>query len=327
MSTRKKTKKEHSIVPVLFTLGVIGWGFFAIDRLTSGAAGDPNSWEAKSKPRTTHNAPTGRESSAWKKSIGGFLTSMGEQINKPESDPDSQYLPVINDSKLDVSLTRQDSDYNPRPRDASPPNSQPLSAPSNTAPSNTAPVSTAPLATPLTPLDSDSRREGQSQQYAPKAAQPQAAPPAATLDLNARYPNPRVYFYQEQPDGEITLKGVSAGRALSVQELFSQLIVGPSQSERENYFIDSFPVKPTVIDISVEGSSIVLNFDDNFGHGVSFRTLDLQLKQFLQTAKQFPGINSIKIHVHGRQAQSVGGDGLTIPEVIDESSWPVAYRR
>ena len=30
----KKNDKNQNIVPVLFTLGVIGWGFFAIDRLT-----------------------------------------------------------------------------------------------------------------------------------------------------------------------------------------------------------------------------------------------------------------------------------------------------
>ncbi len=31
---RRKKKSDKSIIPVLFTLGVIGWGFFAIDRLT-----------------------------------------------------------------------------------------------------------------------------------------------------------------------------------------------------------------------------------------------------------------------------------------------------
>ncbi len=30
-----KNKKESQLVPVLFTIGIIGWGFFAIDRLTS----------------------------------------------------------------------------------------------------------------------------------------------------------------------------------------------------------------------------------------------------------------------------------------------------
>ena len=35
MARRKLRKKENRTIPILFTLGVISWGFFAIDRLTS----------------------------------------------------------------------------------------------------------------------------------------------------------------------------------------------------------------------------------------------------------------------------------------------------
>ena len=35
MARRKIRKKENRTIPILFTLGVISWGFFAIDRLTS----------------------------------------------------------------------------------------------------------------------------------------------------------------------------------------------------------------------------------------------------------------------------------------------------
>ena len=35
MPLSHKKKKESQLIPVLFTIGIIGWGFFAIDRLTS----------------------------------------------------------------------------------------------------------------------------------------------------------------------------------------------------------------------------------------------------------------------------------------------------
>ena len=35
MPARRNIKKEKQVIPILFTLGIIAWGFFAIDRLTS----------------------------------------------------------------------------------------------------------------------------------------------------------------------------------------------------------------------------------------------------------------------------------------------------
>ena len=58
MSKKTKKKNNHSIVPVIFTLGVIGWGFFAIDRLTAPATLD-HGWDT-SQINTSHNQKSGQ---------------------------------------------------------------------------------------------------------------------------------------------------------------------------------------------------------------------------------------------------------------------------
>ncbi len=302
MALRKKTKKEHSIVPVLFTLGVIGWGFFAIDRLTSARQG-VQPWEGGARLQKTHNAPVNRDSSSWKKTIGNLLTSMGEQIDKPDAKTnDSQYLPVISENKLRVERL--------------PGNFAQIESPPSVDPAPVADdfIGHNESENPVSPVQKDNHNGNEN----------------AAAENDNGDGSLQLFFYRENSDGSLVLTGIPwAGQngisQTNAKEVFSRLVLGPSASERERNFIDSFPVKPTVLDVRIRGNVAVINLDDNFGHGVSFRTLDLQLKQFLSTAKQFNGVDSIQIQIYGKPVSSAGGDGLAIPNIINDSSWPMAY--
>lgn len=257
----KKTKKKstHSIVPVIFTLGVIGWGFFAIDRLTSPSAPEQG-WN--SQVNTSHNQ--GSSQSSWKRSLKGFLSSFAG------SGEESQ---------------------------------------------NSQKVSDAPASIPIMP-------EPQFQQQEAQAPTPQKSFESPEKQYTKKA---YIYFYREHESQELSLeKSAREFKSASLKELFTALIHGPSSGELNYNFLDSFPVKPTLLEARREGSIIVLDFDDNFGLGVSFETLDLQIKQLYHTARQFQGVDSIQILIDGRSIEHAGSDGLVIPKIINEQSWPIA---
>jgi spore germination protein GerM len=97
---------------------------------------------------------------------------------------------------------------------------------------------------------------------------------------------------------------------VSLSRIFQQLINGPGD---KNNFLDSFPIKPSVIDAKRENDTLVLNLDDNFGHGISFETAELQVKQILKTASQFKDIKYLKITINSGDIENISIDGLTIP--------------
>lgn len=115
MARSKKSAKHASLVPVLFTLGVIGWGFFAIDRLTSSAAPD-----YLYKPLEAHDYSglnQGPEKS-WKKTAEEFLkkfshkparNSISRKPRQPERDEFEQWTAAQEESRDDESLSRSDS--------------------------------------------------------------------------------------------------------------------------------------------------------------------------------------------------------------------------
>jgi spore germination protein GerM len=263
----KKKTSTHSIVPVLFTLGVIGWGFFAIDRLTTSSS-DTGKWAAKQNLKVSHNS-SGLSQPSWKKSLEAIvlnLHNISPKHNNGISEQTVHDLPIVSDDSL--SWQREDL---------------------------------------------ETRKEEISNKL-------------ETIDQIGLQKNSfQLFFYKEKGD-DLILTSITRklNSNVSINEVFTSLLRGPEIVEQELNFIDSFPVKPTLIDAQLESGVLMLNFDENFGRGVSYKTINLQIQQLWYTAKQFEGIESIKILIYGKPAKDIGGDGISIPDRINEVTWPVA---
>jgi len=254
----KSNKKQGgpSLVPVLFTIGVIGWGFFAIDRLTT------PSYRVRSETPTmqrssNYSKPTDK-SQSWKETFRktlGFFHKETQPAPKQNTTaqipilPEENYTPVQNDPPATVAHQE---------------------------------VTNQRLTPPELPT------EGRS-----------------------------LYFYKEDHNG-FTLEKITLNHDLSLKELFSAVIRGPSSANTT--LIDSFPVKPTVNHVAISGDTVEIDLDDNFGFGVSYQTLNLQIAQFLAVARQLPGVINITIKINGQTGIAVGSDGVVLPDRINSSN-------
>ncbi len=128
-----------------------------------------------------------------------------------------------------------------------------------------------------------------------------------------------IYLYHEKKGDlqqtnrqfhQVTLKG-----------LLKHIIEGPNISEKIDGYVDTFPNKPRLLNVSIKKDIAYLNFDENFIRGISFQILKIQLKQLLLTSVQFSHINAIKIQMYNEDVIEV--DGIEIPERIDANTWPI----
>ena len=263
MARAKKNTRKDSLIPILFTLGVIGWGFFAIDRLTTEKNPESVLLNDKKTERNARASSKKNSSSNWKASVLKWLNDSLASTDNREAlknvstqrstqagaDASKDRLPIINE---DMKL-------------------QPVNEEMS-----------------LTSL--------------------------------------KLYFYEIKNGNNVVLKSVKRPvqkrPLLRTAKMAIELLVkGPIGSEQLRDFTDSFPNKPVLISINLKDSNLVLNFDEKFGQGISFQMLRYQISQLLFTAKQFPGIKSITILIRNKQIKHLGGDGLSIPPVINSSNW------
>ncbi|MCS6984988.1 MAG: GerMN domain-containing protein [Leptospiraceae bacterium] len=133
--------------------------------------------------------------------------------------------------------------------------------------------------------------------------------------------NPRkIYLYQLKSSGELTLRAVLRQNIDSPHEALEAVIRGPTPAEEARQFIDSFPHKPKIQSVQVKGDTLIIDFDESFGMGVSHSTLKYQLQQLFHTAREIAGIKAISLRIGGQRKPHIGGDGLVLPERIDEES-------
>lgn len=258
-----KKKNERSLVPVLFTLGIIGWGFFAIDRLTK--PDDELALESRSYGQRSEKSSPGWGSSM-KKWLHDVLVGE-EQASQDQKRIQQTHRNIESGNETPV---RPDEDL---------------------------PVYDDPYVVP-----------------AHEAVGP------ATESLV------RTYYYRITPQGEAALTVVKQpGRADNpYRAAIEAVISGPPADQPE--LVDTFTERPRLNSVDVQGNRLVLDFSPDFGHGSSYRIIQYKISQLLHTAEQFSGIEAIQLKINGKYIDHLGGDGLSIPTVINRTTWPAADR-
>lgn len=259
------------MVPILFTLGVIGWGFFVIDRLTK----PPQEKLAMAEqPARVNNVSVSQNKTGWKNSLLDFVDKFDKKKSVEKKTKENS-LSIIDEKKS--SFIQQYS--------------------------------------PVKENTSAKIQEQTTEQLQPMSQQ-QSSHNSADV---------QIYFFRYE--GDEYPKLVAVKRTLNsftneqdfLTKTFRYVIAGPNANERSS-FVDSFPVKPIVHNVQKMDDTLLLNFNEDFGRGVSFPMLQLQLEQLLKTATTFQGVHNITIAINGKPQSYVGGDGLAIPDVINQET-------
>jgi len=138
-----------------------------------------------------------------------------------------------------------------------------------------------------------------------------------------------LYFYLIDANENLHLKKykIKLTEKLNSEEILSIIIkkIISGHSIKNNNIIDSFPIKPRLLSASIKNNVAELNFNDDFGKGVSFQTLKYQIKQILKTASGIQDINSIRILINNKRVNHIGGDGLILPSLITNKNITLLY--
>jgi hypothetical protein len=70
----------------------------------------------------------------------------------------------------------------------------------------------------------------------------------------------------------------------------------------------------------MEGHCAVVNFDKNFGAGVSYQTLKFQIRQIYRNVELWHHATCLELKIGGKYTPYLGTDGLFFPKRID-SAW------
>lgn len=248
----RKNSEGQGLVTILFVLGVIGWGFFAIDRLTDSDKG-------QRAPKIQGRA-SGQEA-GWKKSMRDWFTrSFGAQEQNRVSTES-------------VSRNVGEIPLLPEPEGLKPDNEHELLTGRGIGP-----------------------KVEQSGQEVP------------------------VYFYRLNSRGQPVLSEVrrqwSAGKS-DLLERLRLVIRGPSSAEVEKDYIDSFIRKPRILSASLRDGCALVDFDSNFGAGVSHQTLKFQIRQLFRNIQAWTGDSCLELTIRGKYQSHLGSDGMYFPRRID----------
>lgn len=249
----------QNLVTILFVLGVTGWGFFAIDRLTDSSL--------PQKTARIQGRALGHESS-WRKSAYDWLTK------KLAAEPSQK---KIVSERVSSNVASEGIPLLPDPKG--------LKA--------DAVESLETLTEPV--MEQHGETEADVREI-----------PVLLYRLNSKGKPVLSQVRRKLSDSDATLTA-----------RLNAVIRGPNSRETNRDFIDSFVRKPKILHAAVKGLCTHINFDSNFGAGVSHQTLKYQIRQLYQNSELWTRKSCLEITVRGKYQSHLGSDGIYFPQRLD----------
>ena len=245
-SPKRNSAKKSSIIPVIFTLGIIGWGFFVLDRVI------PNNDKKQTNKDTFFNKKSQgktKTQEGWKQTlsswVGNIFGTQDSHLKKKNKRNEAQ--------KINVLEVKKDSHIGKK--------------------------------------------------------------------IEANEVVVKLYAYKETNNGLrlVTIKRkIEANSKLSLIKRSLQAVI--NIGSLDSIYLNSFPLVPRVISVTIDESTLIIDFNSKFGKGVSLQLLRFQLKQLVKTAVQFSQVKNIHLKINGRSIKYLGGDGIILPKKINKNN-------
>lgn len=125
-----------------------------------------------------------------------------------------------------------------------------------------------------------------------------------------------IYFSKLQGTQSITEPSLhtirSAENASALEAAISELLAGPSQSEREAGYYTEIPQGTQLLNITDEGNRITINLSREFTLGGGSTSMLQRVEELKSTVRAIENNKQLTIVVEGHPLNTLGGEGLEI---------------
>ena len=104
-----------------------------------------------------------------------------------------------------------------------------------------------------------------------------------------------------------------------IKYAISSLILGPKQSEKSGGVYSEIPLGTEILNIDERSNVVIINLSKKFEYGGGTDSVYKRLYQLIKTAKRNTD-KPVYLHIEGKQADVIGGDGIMISQPLDEHS-------
>ncbi len=95
--------------------------------------------------------------------------------------------------------------------------------------------------------------------------------------------------------------------------------MGPKGSEKSQGVYSEIPTSTRLIGVQETANKVIVNLSDNFEFGGGTDSVYKRLYQLIKTVKKNTD-KPVYLHINGKQADVIGGDGIMITQPLSENS-------
>jgi spore germination protein GerM len=140
-----------------------------------------------------------------------------------------------------------------------------------------------------------------------------------------RLPNVVVYFVASEETSFTLRTGYRRENVSGTQQQLviavQRLIDGPNASEQQRGLVSSVPKTTKLLDLTLKGNEVTVNFSKDFETGGGLADIQGRLEQVFYTLTQPKDIDKVRLEIEGRPVSVFSSEGIMI-----ENPWTRASR-
>ncbi len=99
------------------------------------------------------------------------------------------------------------------------------------------------------------------------------------------------------------------------------LLRGPTGAEREAGLTSAIPAGTTLRGLPIKDGLATVDLSGDFASGVGTSSMYTRLGQLVYTITELPTVDRVKLRIHGRDIQTLGGEGLLIGSSLSRTAY------
>lgn len=136
----------------------------------------------------------------------------------------------------------------------------------------------------------------------------------------------KIYFAKEKNETTslISVKrkfsAESAGGAKKIEYAVSELLNGPSSSEKNSGSFSEIPQGTKLLAVKEDANSIIVDLSEDFQYGGGTQSQYIRVKQLIKTILAANPKKPVYLYLNGQKADVIGGEGLILNQPLSENS-------
>ncbi len=110
------------------------------------------------------------------------------------------------------------------------------------------------------------------------------------------------------------------GKESRLEFSIKELLKGPDLLEKTRGTYSEIPVATKLLGITETDNKVIINISDDFENGGGTDSIYSRLMQIIKTALANAQGKKVYLHINGKQADFVGGEGIMVTQPLSENS-------